>query len=241
MGRPAIPFMPLIDQHVFQTAVLKRSAPRTLLISRFHVKHAPHCVGIASAQSGLRCTVSSVILMLRCGGGCIHNPSEGVKPPAAWLRAEHRHSAHATRCTTTSVLRIGTRAGPSRRTHRSGTDGTVPPPGGGLSIPFPRAGIDPTSVDVTSAGRISTRMVLRRLAAVSRETGSQPPPRSAPHLPLQSGGARRDFRILCPSPMHGNLISTCQSRCIFHTLPSQHNAFHPIGRDLLDGRPPVSI
>ena len=34
MGRPAIPFMPLIDQHVFQTAVLKRSAPRTLLISR---------------------------------------------------------------------------------------------------------------------------------------------------------------------------------------------------------------
>ena len=49
MGRPAIPFMPLIDQHVFQTAVLKRSAPRTLLISRFHVKHALHCVGIASA------------------------------------------------------------------------------------------------------------------------------------------------------------------------------------------------
>lgn len=121
----------------------------------------------------------------------------------------------------------------------NGRDGTSPP-GGGLSIPFPRAGIDPTSVDVTSAGRISTRMVLRRLAAVSRETGSQPP-RSAPHLPLQSGGARRDFRILCPSPMHGNLISTCQSRCIFHTLPSQHNAFHPIGRDLLDGRPPVSI
>ena len=113
--------------------------------------------------------------MHRCGGGCVHKPSEGVKPPAAWLRAEHRHSAHATRCTTTSVLRIGTRAGPSRRTHRSGTDGTVPPPGGGLSIPFPRAGIDPTSVDVTSAGRISTRMVLRRLAAVSRETGSQPP------------------------------------------------------------------
>ena len=57
----------------------------------------------------------------------------------------------------------------------NGRDGTSPP-GGGLSIPFPRAGIDPTSVDVTSAGRISTRMVLRRLAAVSRETGSQPPP-----------------------------------------------------------------
>ena len=74
--------------------------PPSLPFSWFHVKHAPHCVGIASAQSGLRCTVSSVILMLRCGGGCIHNPSEGVKPPAAWLRTEHRRSAHAIRCTT---------------------------------------------------------------------------------------------------------------------------------------------
>ena len=31
---------------------------------------------------------------------CNHNPSEEVKPPAAWLRAEHRRSAHAIRCTT---------------------------------------------------------------------------------------------------------------------------------------------
>ena len=29
----------------------------------------------------------------------------------------------------TSVLRVGTRAGPLRRAHRSETDGTVPPPG----------------------------------------------------------------------------------------------------------------
>ena len=80
MGRPAIPFMPLIDQHVFQTAVLKRSAPRTLLISRFHVKPSPSLhIRRASAQSGLRCIVSSVILMRRCGGRCIHNPSERVE------------------------------------------------------------------------------------------------------------------------------------------------------------------
>ena len=112
-------------------------------------------------------------------------------------------------------------------------------PGGGLEIPFPHARIDPAYIGVPSTGRISTRMVFRQLAAVSRETGSQPPG-SAPYLPLQSGGARRDYRIRCASPMHGNSISTRQSRCIFHTPPSQHNAFHPIGRDVLDGRPSIS-
>ena len=92
------------------------------------------------------------------------------------------------------------------------------PPGGGLSIPFPRAGIDPTSVDVTSAGRISTRTVLRRLAEVSRETGSQPPG-SAPYLPLQSGGVRRDYRIRCASPMHGTRSAPARadvSSTLFH-------------------------
>ena len=71
-------------------------------------------------------------------------------------------------------------------------------PGGGLEIPFPHARIDPAYIGVPSTGRISTRTVLRRLAAVSRETGSQPPG-SAPYLPLQSGGARRDYRIRCAS------------------------------------------
>ena len=149
MGRPAIPFMPLIDQHVFQTAVLKRSAPRTLLISRFHVKHAPHCVGIASAQSGLRCTVSSVILMLRCGGGCIHNPSEGVKPPAAWLRAEHQRPAHAIRCTTGfySSRRNARGTLASYSSLGDGRDSTSP--GGGPRIPFPHTRMNPGSIDVT--------------------------------------------------------------------------------------------
>ena len=146
---PRYPSCPLIDQHVFQTAVLKRSAPRTLLISRFHVKHAPHCVGIASAQSGLRSTVSSVILMRRCGGGCIYNPSEGVKPPAAWLRAEHRRSAHAIRCTTdffSSHLNArGTLA--SYSSLGGGRDGTSP--GAGPRIPFPHTRMNPASIDVT--------------------------------------------------------------------------------------------
>ena len=35
------------------------------------MKHALHCVGIASAQSGLRCTVYAVILMRQCGGSAI--------------------------------------------------------------------------------------------------------------------------------------------------------------------------
>jgi len=98
---PRYPARPLIDQHVFQTAVLKRSAPRTLLISRFHVKPSPSLhIRRASAQSGLRCIVSSVILMRRCGGDAVTIPSEGVKPPAAWLRAEHRRPAHAIRSMT---------------------------------------------------------------------------------------------------------------------------------------------
>ena len=69
---PRYPSCPLIDQHVLQTAVLKRSAPRTLLISRFHVKPSPILhISRASAQSGLRCTVSAVILIRRCGGSAI--------------------------------------------------------------------------------------------------------------------------------------------------------------------------
>ena len=72
MGRPAIPFMPLIDQHVFQTAVLKRSAPRTLVISRFHVKSSPSLhISRASAQSRLRYALRAVNIRHRCGGGAI--------------------------------------------------------------------------------------------------------------------------------------------------------------------------
>jgi len=112
-------------------------------------------------------------------------------------------------------------------------------PGGGLEIPFPYARIDPAYIGVPSTGRISTRTVLRRLAAVSRETGSQPPG-SAPYLPLQSGGAHRDFRILCPSqctaiwsaPAKADVSST-----LFHlsTTPSI-----PSDATVLDGRPSVS-
>ena len=47
----------------------------------------------------------------------------------------------------TSVLRVGTRAGPSHRIHRSGMSGTSP--GGGLSIPFPHTRMNPASIDVT--------------------------------------------------------------------------------------------
>jgi len=43
------------------------------------------------------------------------------------LNTDARHMQSGAR--QTSVLRVGTRAGPSRRTHRSGTGGTVPPPG----------------------------------------------------------------------------------------------------------------
>ena len=97
-------------------------------------------------------------------------------------------------------------------------------PGGGLEIPFPHARIDPAYIGVPSTGRISTRTVLRRLAAVSRETGSQPPG-SAPYLPLQSGGARRDYRIRCASPMHGTRSAPAKaavSSTLFHlsTTPS---------------------
>ena len=128
---------------------MNQIAPRTLLISRFHVKHAAHCVGIASAQSGLRCTVSSVILMRRCGGGCIHNPSEGVKPPAAWLRAEHQRPAHAIRCTTGfySSRRNARGTLASYSSLGDGRDGTSP--GGGPRIPFPHTRMNPGSIDVT--------------------------------------------------------------------------------------------
>jgi len=48
----------------------------------------------------------------------------------------------------------------------------------------------------------------------------------------------RSDSLCFPNARHS--ISTCQSRCIFRTLPSQHNAFHPFGRDVLDGQPLVS-
>ena len=121
--------------------------PLSLPFSWFHVKHAPHCVGIASAQSGLRCTVSSVILMRRCGGGAftiqVKESSHLLHGSAPNTDARRMRSG----ARQTSVTRVGTRAGPSRRTHRSGTSGTSP--GGGLSIPFPHTRMNPASIVVT--------------------------------------------------------------------------------------------
>lgn len=37
-----------------------------------------------------------------------------------------------------------------------------------------------------------------------------------------------------------NSINASQSRCICHALPPQQYAFHPIGRHVLNGRPPAS-
>ena len=45
----------------------------------------------------------------------------------------------------------------------------------------------------------------------------------------------RSDSLCFPNARHS--ISTCQSSRIFHTLPSQHNAFHPIGHDVFNGRP----
>ena len=43
--------------------------PPSLPFSWFYVKHAPHCVGIASAQSGLRYALRAVNIRRRCGSG----------------------------------------------------------------------------------------------------------------------------------------------------------------------------
>lgn len=111
------------------------------------MKHAPHCVGIASAQSGLRCTVYAVILIRRCGGSAItiHVKESSNLLHGSMLNTNARHMQSGAR--QTSVLRVGTRTGPSRRTHRSGTSGTSP--GGGLSIPFLHARMNPASIDAT--------------------------------------------------------------------------------------------
>ena len=78
-----------------------------------------------------------------------HNPSEGVKPPAAWLRAEHRRSAHAIRCTTDfcSSRRNARGTLASYSSLGDGRDGTSP--GGGPRIPFPHTRMNPGSIDVT--------------------------------------------------------------------------------------------
>ena len=146
---------------------MNQIAPRTLLISRFHVKHAAHCVGIASAQSGLRCTVSSVILMRRCGGGCIHNPSEGVKPPAAWLRAEHQRPAHAIRCTTGFYSSRRNARGTLASYSSLGDERYLPRER--PSILFPDAGMNPASIDGTPPAE-SEREISSATDAVSRET-----------------------------------------------------------------------
>ena len=114
--------------------------------------------------------------MRRCGGGCIHNPSEGVKPPAAWLRAEHRRSAHAIRCTTDfcSSRRNARGTLASYSSLGDGRDGTSP--GGGPRIPFPHTRMNPGSIDVTPPNQNESS--LQRPTAVSRETGSQPPGRA---------------------------------------------------------------
>ena len=200
------------------------------------MKHAPHCVGIASAQSGLRCTVSSVILMRRCGGGCIHNPSEGVKPPAAWLRAEHRRSAHAIRCTTDFCS--------SRRNVR-GTLASYSSlrderylPRGRPEHPVPAHQDEPCEHCCDAAGRIRTRALFSDLRRFHVKPAHSPQEvhHTCPFSPAVHV-VTIGFAVL-PNARHS--ISTCQSSRIFHTLPSQHKAFHPIGRDVLDGRPPVS-
>ena len=145
---PRYPSCPLIDQHVLQTAVLKQSAPRTLLISRFHVKPSPsRHISRASAQSGPRYALRTVNIRHRCGGGAI---TIQVKKSSHLLHGsapntDARRMRSGAR--QTSVLRVGTRAGLSRRTHRSGTSGTSP--GGGPRIPFPHTRMNPGSIDVT--------------------------------------------------------------------------------------------
>ena len=99
----------------------------------------------------------------------------------------------------TSVLRVGTCAGPSRRTHRSGTSDTSP--GGGLSIPFPHARMNPTNIDATPLAQSERE---RSSATYGGFTSNRlvAPRKCTPCLPLQCGGTRRDARIRCASPMH---------------------------------------
>lgn len=122
----------------------------------------------------------------------------------------------------TPVLRIGTRAGPSRRSHRSGTSGTSP--GGGPRIPFPHTRMNPTSIDVTSTGGIRTRALFSDLRRFHVKPAHSPR-KCTPYLPLQSGCTRRDARIRCASPMHGTRTAPAKadiSSTLFHlsTTPS---------------------
>ena len=57
---------------------------------------------------------------------------------------------------------------------------------------------------------------------------------------IPSTSVRRHTLSLSDSPCMSNAqlsVRPDQSRCIYHVLPRQQDAFHPTGHDLLNGRP----
>ena len=139
----AIPFVVPIDLYAFQAAVLNRYARRVTYPVHLvvHVKRAPsHCVGIASARSGLRYSVHGVDLMHRCGGDAFTiqvKESSHLLHGSAPSTGTRRMRLGARQ---TSVPQVGACVGPSHRIRCSGTSDTSP--GGHLSIPSSHASMN---------------------------------------------------------------------------------------------------
>ena len=91
------------------------------------MKRAPsHCVGIASARSGLRYSVHGVDLMRRCGGGAF---TIQVKESSHLLHSSVPNTATRRMrlgARQTSVPQVGACVGPSRRIRRSKSERYLP-------------------------------------------------------------------------------------------------------------------
>lgn len=145
IGGPAVPCVALIYLYAFQAAVLKRDAPSTtypidLVVSRETCSGPLHWYSVDTVRTPLYRPHGHPQAPMRKRR--TRNPSEENEQPATRLGAKHRLSAHANRRTREfcsshrSVYGI-----PS--SYSSLAERPVPPPGRGLSIPFPHANMIP--------------------------------------------------------------------------------------------------
>lgn len=141
----AVPCVALIYLYAFQAAVLDRDTPSTthpvdLVVSRETCSGPLHWYSVDTVRTPLYRPHGHSQAPMRKRR--TRNPSEEIEQPATRLRAKHRLSAHANRRTREfcsshrSVYGI-----PS--SYSSLAERPVPPPGRGLSIPFPHANMIP--------------------------------------------------------------------------------------------------
>lgn len=116
----------------------------------------------------------------------------------------------------------------------------MPPPGKGLTQRFSSASVEPQAHEhrihlMNLNGSIPPSALSRfhvKPAHSHRKTLTMP------HTPVRRCTLWLSDS-LCFSDTR-NSINASQSRCICHALPPQQYAFHPIGRHVLNGRPPAS-